>query len=114
MLIVDVALAFTLDGNEEGSTMNRKLINLIALFSTILLLTGCTGSADSDRTVSVLATGPNDLTTSSFYRIVKNADEFKYGAIVKMEVNTASDTVVYQPEKSLNTSSGETLQIMPE
>lgn len=77
---------------------SRKLINLIALFSTILLLTGCTGSADSDRIVSVLATGPNDRTTSSFYRIVKNADEFKYGAIVKMEVNTASDTVVYQSE----------------
>ncbi|WP_022770807.1 hypothetical protein [Butyrivibrio sp. NC2007] len=77
---------------------SRKLINLIALFSTILLLTGCTGSADSDRTVSVLVTGPNDQTTSSFYRIVKNADEFKYGAIVKMDVNTASDTVVYQPE----------------
>ena len=79
--------------------MNRKIIKLAAILFSMIMLAGCTRNLDDQR-VAVSVIGPNDMPQACFYRIVKDADSYPFGAIARMDVDTASDTIVYEPENS--------------
>ena len=91
---------------ENGSEMSKKIqlfkivVVLIApLFIAGIILFENIANPGRDQTVQVSVIGPNNISDSSFYRIVKNTDEFPNGAIVKNDVVTASDTIIYIPDK---------------
>ena len=102
--------------------MKKKIISVAIILSYMFILVGCTSTRsilsyiveiagnmsyirDSyKKYAAVKVIGPNNISDSSFFRIVKNEDEYPHGAIAKMDVETALDTIIFEPTDDRNLS----------